>query len=137
MEGDELGVFVNHWKSGASSEEMEKVRVGNAKVLKGRVDELFEENPMLDLVLAGDFNADYNQKTRYGFAETALQDVMQVQGDEALVVDATLQRQPQWYNLWYEWPTEERGSDTYRGYWGTLMQLIISNGMYDDKGFRM
>ena len=44
------------------------------------------------------------------------------------------QRQPQWYNLWYEWPTEERGSDTYRGYWGTLMQLIISNGMYDKTG---
>lgn len=134
LEGDELGVFVNHWKSGASSEEMEKVRVGNAKVLKGRVDELFEENPMVDLVLAGDFNADYNQKTRYGFAETALQDVMQVQGDEALVVNAAQQRQPHWYNLWYEWPIEERGSDTYRGYWGTLMQLIISNGMYDDKG---
>ena len=53
---------MNHWKSGASSEEMEKVRVGNAKVLKGRVDELFEENPKVYLVLAGDFNADYNQK---------------------------------------------------------------------------
>ena len=134
LDGDELGVFVNHWKSGASSEEMEKIRVGNAKVLEARVTELFKEDPMADLVLAGDFNADYNQKYRYGFAETALQDIMKVQGDEVSVVNAAREMRPQWYNLWYEWPIDERGSDTYRGYWGTLMQLIISNGMYDDKG---
>ena len=113
---------------------MERVRVGNAKVLKARVAQLFEENPMADLVLAGDFNADYNQKTRYGFAETALQDILQVQGDEALVVNAAEKMQPLWYNLWYEWPIDQRGSDTYRGYWGTLMQLIVSNGMYDNQG---
>ena len=134
FDGDELGVFVNHWKSGAGSEEMERERVGNAKVLKARVAQLFEENPMADLVLAGDFNADYNQKTRYGFAETALQDILQVQGDEALVVNAAEKMQPLWYNLWYEWPIDQRGSDTYRGYWGTLMQLIVSNGMYDNQG---
>ena len=134
LDGDELGVFVNHWKSGASSEEMEKIRVGNAKVLEARVNEIFEEDPMADLVLAGDFNADYNQKYRHGFAETALQDIMMVQGDEASVVNAARQMRPQWYNLWYEWPIDERGSDTYRGYWGTLMQLIISNGMYDKNG---
>ena len=80
------------------------------------------------------FNADYNQKTRYGFAETALQDILQVQGDEALVVNAAEKMQPLWYNLWYEWPIDQRGSDTYRGYWGTLMQLIVSNGMYDNQG---
>ena len=134
LDGDELGVFVNHWKSGASSEEMEKIRVGNAKVLEARVNEIFEEDPMADLVLAGDFNADYNQKYRHGFAETALQDIIMVQGDEASVVNAARQMRPQWYNLWYEWPIDERGSDTYRGYWGTLMQLIISNGMYDKNG---
>ena len=134
LDGDELGVFVNHWKSGASSEEMEKIRIENAKVLEARVNEIFEDNPMADLVLAGDFNADYNQKYRYGFAETALQDIMMVQGDEASVVNAARQMRPQWYNLWYEWPIDERGSDTYRGYWGTLMQLIISNGMYDKMG---
>ena len=59
---------------------------------------------------------------------------MMVQGDEASVVNAARQMRPLWYNLWYEWPINERGSDTYRGYWGTLMQLIISNGMYDSKG---
>ena len=134
LDGDELGVFVNHWKSGASSEEMEKIRVGNAKVLEARVNEIFEEDPMADLVLAGDFNSDYNQKYRHGFAETALQDIIMVQGDEASVVNAARQMRPQWYNLWYEWPIDERGSDTYRGYWGTLMQLIISNGMYDKNG---
>jgi hypothetical protein len=38
------------------------------------------------------------------------------------------------YNLWFELPPEQRGSDTFRGEWGTLMHLIISRGLYDYNG---
>ena len=38
------------------------------------------------------------------------------------------------YNLWFELPAARRGSDTYRGEWGTLMHLIISRGLYDQNG---
>lgn len=117
--GSKLVVFANHWKSGASSWEMEQIRIQNAGVLRARLDELIGENPAVDFVLAGDFNSDYNQKTRYEFEKTAINDVLE-----------SFETQ----NLWYNYPIDERGSDTYRGYWGTLMQLIISTSLMDNAG---
>lgn len=119
VNGNELVVFANHWKSGAGSADMEVLRLQNAEVLRARLDELIEENPAVDFVLAGDFNSDYNQKVRYEFEKTALDDV--------LGTDDT-------FNLWYNYPINERGSDTYRGYWGTLMQIMISNSLMDASG---
>lgn len=119
VDGNELAVFANHWKSGASSWEMEQVRFQNAEVLRARLDELTEENPAVDFVLAGDFNSDYNQKERYEFEKTALDDVLGSSDNK---------------NLWYDFPLDQRGSDTYRGYWGTLMQIMVSNSLMDDSG---
>tara|TARA_R110000868_G_scaffold410693_5_gene699859 strand:+ start:37869 stop:39359 length:1491 start_codon:yes stop_codon:yes gene_type:complete len=118
--GNELVVFANHWKSGASSWEMEQIRIQNAEVLRARLDELIIDNPKVDFVLAGDFNSDYNQKVRYEFEKTAINDVLGSSDTQ---------------NLWYYYPITHRGSDTYRGYWGTLMQIIISKSMLDDSGF--
>ncbi|MEQ9308434.1 MAG: hypothetical protein RLN90_03205 [Balneolaceae bacterium] len=120
INGNELIVFANHWKSGASSWEMEQIRIQNAEVLRARLDVLTEENPSIDFVLAGDFNSDYNQKERYEFEKTALDDILGSSDTQ---------------NLWYYYPVTQRGSDTYRGYWGTLMQIIISKSMLDDSGF--
>src|SRR5690606_6938238 len=125
-------VFANHWKSGASNAEIEKTRVQNATVLKSRLDELRSENPAIDFILGGDFNSDYNQSHRYPYMEvTGLNDVLKSTGDESMVAmggtDAV-------YNLWYEHPIDRRGSDTYRGYWGTLMQFMVSPGLYDFEG---
>lgn len=131
VEGHELVVFNNHWKSGASSWEMEQIRLGNAEVLRARLDQLINENPEIDFVLAGDFNSDYNQKARYDFEKTAVNDVLKSVGDEAAVASGS---KGGVYNLWYDYPIDQRGSDTYRGYWGTLMQLMISGTMYDGKG---
>lgn len=134
IEGIDLAVFVNHWKSGAGSASMEEIRVQNAQVLAKRIQELASEMQTYDIVLAGDFNSDYNQKTRYSFSTTGLQDVLDVKGDEALMLETARQGTLDWYNLWYEWPLEKRGSDIYRGYWGTLMQIIVSNTLYDNQG---
>ncbi len=131
VNGNELVVFNNHWKSGASSWEMEQIRLGNAEILRARLDQLIEENPEIDFVLAGDFNSDYNQKARYEFEKTAVNDVLKSVGDEAAVASGS---EGSVYNLWYDYPIDQRGSDTYRGYWGTLMQLMISGTMYDGKG---
>src|SRR5690554_6142995 len=131
VNGAELAVFTNHWKSGAGSDKMEVIRLQNAKVLRDRLDELLAENPNVDFVLAGDFNSDYNQKARYDFPTTAVNDVLKSVGDEQSVANAETNAA---YNLWYEYPIEKRGSDTYRGYWGTLMQIMISPGMYDGEG---
>lgn len=131
INGSELAVFANHWKSGASSAEMEDIRVQNAKVLRARLDELVKQSEFVDFVLAGDFNSDYNQKERYGFSPSAVNDVLRSGGDEIGFIEKDGKEV---YNLWYEIPVDQRGSDTYRGYWGTLMQLIVSKGMYDNRG---
>jgi hypothetical protein len=40
------------------------------------------------------------------------------------------------YNLWYELPPAERKSDHFRGSWGTLMQKMITPGLYDHSGIQ-
>jgi endonuclease/exonuclease/phosphatase family metal-dependent hydrolase len=133
IEGEELVVFNNHWKSGAGSAKMEEIRLLNAEVLRRRLNELLSVNPAQDIIISGDFNSDYNQKYRYGFDKTAINDVLRSTGDEQKVANGNSKEV---FNLWYELPVNKRGSDTYRGKWGTLMQIMISSGMYDNQGLQ-
>lgn len=132
VEGYDLAVFANHWKSRASDAEVEKVRVENAKVLKARLDELRTQNPRVDFILGGDFNSDYNQSHRYPYMElTGINDILKSTGNELAVARAESDKI---FNLWYEHPLNSRGSDIFRGFWGTLMQIMISPGLYDFHG---
>lgn len=132
VDGHALHVFNNHWKSGAGDPETEKVRVQNARTLRARLDEILRADPQADVLIGGDFNSHHDQRQRYAKAMkiTGINDTLRSQGNELAV------RSPQrdLYNLWYELPAEQRGSDTYRGEWGTLMQLIVSRGLYDFHG---
>ena len=130
VDGALLYLFANHWKSGASDPATEKIRIANAQTLRTRLDEILGADPNADVIVGGDLNSQYNQKQRYpAMKQTAINDVLGSQGNELAV------RGPrQLYNLWYELPAEQRGSDTYRGEWGTLMHLIVSRGLYDFRG---
>ncbi|MBI5382915.1 MAG: endonuclease/exonuclease/phosphatase family protein [Opitutae bacterium] len=131
VDGHPLTVFANHWKSGAGDPVTEKIRQADAQVLRARLDELLHADPHADILIGGDFNSQYNQKQRYPeMKQTGLNDVLRSQGNELAI------RGPQrdLYNLWYELPAEERGSDVYRGEWGTLIQLIVTRGLYDFRG---
>ncbi len=131
VDGAPLYLFVNHWKSGASDPETEPIRAANAATLRARLDEILRADPHADIILGGDFNSQYNQKQRYPrMARTGMDDVLRAQGDE-LAIRGPAQ---DLYNLWHELPPPERGSDTYRGEWGTLMHLIVSRGLYDFRG---
>ncbi|MCX6953605.1 MAG: hypothetical protein NTV51_15750 [Verrucomicrobia bacterium] len=131
VDGAPLYVFANHWKSGASDAETEKTRALNARTLRLRLDELLRADPHADIVIGGDLNSQYNQKQRYpAMTVTGINDVLGAQGDELSVAGA----RHDLYNLWYELPAAARGSDTYRGEWGTLIHLIISRGLYDLRG---
>jgi endonuclease/exonuclease/phosphatase family metal-dependent hydrolase len=132
VDGAPLYLFDNHWKSGAGDAETEKTRVMNARTLRTRLTEILKADPNADVILGGDFNSQYNQSRRYAktMKETGLNDVLGSQGNELAVRGTTRDL----YNLWYELPAEQRGSDTFRGEWGTLMQLMISRGLYDYRG---
>ncbi len=129
VDGHLLVIFDNHWKSGASNPGTEALRIQNAGVLRKRLDELLAENPSADIILGGDFNSYYDQKDRNpAMKQTALNDVLRSREDEkALLEDDEVDL----YNLWLEVPAGKRGSEVYRGRWGTLM---LTRGLYDFKG---
>lgn len=124
----------NHWKSGASNAADEKIRLGNAQSLRARLDALIAVNPSADIVIGGDFNSQYNQNLTYSQLDrTAINDVAGSQGDEQAI------RQPggpSLYNLWHEVPAARRGSDVYNDKWGTLIQMMVTRGLYDFSGIQ-
>jgi endonuclease/exonuclease/phosphatase family metal-dependent hydrolase len=133
IDGHPLIVFANHWKSGAGNPKNEESRILNAKTLRDRIDTLLKKDPLADILVAGDFNSHYNQKQRYpDFDTTGIADVLGSQGNEISL--RTGKRDL--YNLWFELPTRERGSDIYRDEWGTLMHMLLTRGLYDNSGLQ-
>ena len=132
IEGHPFIVFVNHWKSGASDFASEQSRRFNAKTVRDRLDAILKDDPSADVLIAGDFNSQYNQLQVYPFmGKTGLNSVLGSQGDEKTTAAA---RGFSIYNLWYELPPEKRRSDHYSGKWGTLIQKMITPGLYDFRG---
>ena len=130
--GVKVTIMGNHWKSGAGNPAMENTRLGNAKTVRDRLDQILQANPAADVVIGGDFNTQYNQGQRYSFmTKTALQDVLGSQGDAKVLGG---EGKPDLYNLWFDVDPEKRYSDEYNGEWGTLIQIIITRGLGDGKG---
>jgi endonuclease/exonuclease/phosphatase family metal-dependent hydrolase len=130
VKGTPLTLFNNHWKSGASSPEMERHRLQNARTLRMRIDELNKADPQADFLIGGDLNSHYNQATVYETAmeQTGINHILGSVGRLPTKKDGKL------YNLWHEVPIEQRGSDAWRGNWGTLMHILIPHSLADGKG---
>ena len=125
-------VMGNHWKSGAGNPAMENTRLGNAKTVRDRLDQILQEDPKSDVIIGGDFNTQYNQGQRYSFmTKTAIQDVLGSQGDAAMFKG---EGKPDLYNLWFDVSPDQRFSDEYNGEWGTLIQILVTRGLGDGKG---
>lgn len=130
--GAPLYLFNNHWKSGAGDPELEGIRRGNARVLRERIDAILEIDPLADILVAGDFNSQFDQDLRYPDMETTgINTVLGSQGNESRLLEPGSN---DLYNLWYELAPEERGSDIYRNEWGTLMQILVTPGLYERRG---
>ena len=134
VDGQPLTVLVNHWKSGAGNPDSEQSRRLNAQTVRERLDAILTADPSADVVVTGDFNSQYNQSQSYpNMGKTGLNDVLGSQGDEAATAAAT---GFSLYNLWHELPPGERLSDHHNGKWGTLMQTMITPGLYDHNGIQ-
>ena len=130
--GAKVTILGNHWKSGAGNPAMENTRLGNAKTVRDRLDQILQEVPKSDVIIGGDFNTQYNQGHRYSFmTKTAIQDVLGSQGDAAMFKG---EGKPDLYNLWFDVPPDQRFSDEYNGEWGTLIQILVTRGLGDGKG---
>ncbi|MEJ6603880.1 MAG: hypothetical protein QNL51_15060 [Opitutaceae bacterium] len=133
IDGARVYVFNNHWKSGAGTTSMERIRVQNAEVLRDRLDVIFAEDPLADVIIGGDLNSQYNQKLRYPkMPRTGVDDVLRVGYSESELRRGDIDL----HNLWYELEEPNRGSDVYRGEWGTLMHLIVSRGLHNWSGIQ-
>lgn len=134
IEGVPLIVFDNHWKSGAANPRDEAIRIGNATVLRARLDELLHKDPYVDFIVAGDFNSHYNQAALFPeMKTTALNTILKSQGDEIAIQNLS---DPSLYNLWFELPPRRRFSETHRGKLSTLMQILLPRGLYDYAGIQ-
>ena len=133
VEGMPFTLFNNHWKSGASSSEMEKIRLQNAEVLRKRIDSLLQADPYHDFLVGGDLNSHYNQSVVYRkeLKSSGINDILLSGSQEPA---GELRPSRSLYNLWHELKAEERGSDAWKGKWGTLMHLLLPVGLYDEKG---
>lgn len=131
VEGAALWVYSNHWKSGASNPSREPIRVQNAGVLRSLIDARLAENPAADIIIGGDLNSHYNHSLLYPKIETGINDVLGSQGDEVAVAQA---QRADLYNLWFELPLEDRYSEVWKVRRGTLMHMLITPGLYDDRG---
>ncbi|MEX1117259.1 MAG: endonuclease/exonuclease/phosphatase family protein [Terrimicrobiaceae bacterium] len=132
VDGHPLTVLGNHWKSGAGDLESEKQRHENAKAVRKRLDEIFALDAYADVIVTGDLNSHYNQNRRYReMRKTAINDILGAQGNELALRQVN---GPDLYNLWFELPSNQRGSDIYQNEWGTLMHLVLSKGLYDLQG---
>jgi len=138
IDGAELIIFNNHWKSGASNPGTESRRARNARDLRKAVEAVIVRNPSADVLVGGDLNTYYNAKQHFprehpeswGDVREFAIDELGSQGDER----ATRRGERMLYNLWFELPPDQRGSELYRGAWGTLMQILITPGLYDGQG---
>jgi hypothetical protein len=134
VHGHPFIVLNNHWKSGASNRATAAVRRQNALVVRAELEALLLRNPSADILIAGDLNSHYNQRAVFPeWGPVGVNDILGSQSDEArLIADDSVLL----YNLWGELPLEERGSEVFRGRWGTLMQMLVTRGLYDDAGIR-
>ncbi|MGF1452502.1 MAG: endonuclease/exonuclease/phosphatase family protein [Opitutales bacterium] len=134
INGARFIIFNNHWKSGASNASTEAIRVGNARVLRAAVDSVLSRDPKADVLIGGDLNTHYNADQvfrREWDLDTFAIEVLGSTGDERAVAEG---RTEDFYNLWFELPVDQRRSDFYRGSWGTLMQFLVTPGLYDPEG---
>ncbi len=133
VDGHPFTVINNHWKSGASRPETETARVANAETVRRALEGIFEKDPSADVVVGGDLNSYYNQILLFpGMGVTGINSVLGSQGDELAVAEG----RKDLYNLWFELPIAERYSETWRDMKGTLMHIIVTPGLYDDRGVR-
>jgi len=116
VDGEDLYLFVNHWKAKTGAESM---RIVSAKALRQRVAEIgYDKN----IILLGDFNSDYEEYIRFKRkrkhndtnGKTGINHVLRTikQTEDSLHVEY---EQKNFYNLWYDTDKDDRYSYIFRG----------------------
>ena len=143
IDGNRIILFINHWKSKRDPESM---RIAYAKTLRREINKLKED---VDFILIGDFNSNYNEYKTFRNSgrlndtggitgiNHILRTIKDFGKDSEMVNEKTLTKQAAneyLYNLWFEVSKTRRWSYNFFGEKGSPDNIIISKGLYDDKG---
>ena len=122
VNGDTIHVFVNHWPSRWGGQtETDELRRDVAKIVRSKVDSLFNENKRAAIIIMGDLN-DYPDNNSVCVE-------LQAQTDFSKIEQSKL------YNLaYYMQFVKGYGTHKYDGSWGILDQMIISGSLLDGEG---
>ncbi len=118
-----LYVFINHWPSRWGGQEVtDPLRRAAARRVRNRIDNILISDPGADIMILGDFN-DYP-------SDPSLQSVLRAvkAGPDLLPGDLI-------NTTWGLHVNPEAGTIKYRGKWTVLDQIIISQGMRDNKNW--
>lgn len=135
IQGQELYVFINHWKSKGGPE---SERIVSAKALLKRVKEIGHEK---NIILLGDFNSHYEEhkiflhKRRHNDTngKTGINHVLKTLCATSKASDVSL-KEDCFYNLWYDQKERERYSYIYKKEKEALDNIIISPSLLQQKG---
>jgi predicted extracellular nuclease len=143
IEGNELIVYVNHWKSKRGPESL---RIHYAKALKKDIDQLSDGS---DFIIIGDLNANYdehktilkkrNRRLNDTKGLTSINHIIKTTKNDQLVDENFLKSQKSneyLYNLWLETTQKRRFSTKSKKYTNSHDHIIVSKALYDKRGIR-
>lgn len=135
IDGKELSVFVNHWKSKAKDGK-ESARIKSATILSN-----YLRNTQKEYIILGDLNSRYDESNRIEprlndtNGRTAINDVMKTNYNNTLIDKSTLRLAPSGshINLWSELPVQKRWNHEFYGEKNTLDHLLLPKSMFDNQ----
>lgn len=148
QDGHRLHVFNNHWKAkSGGARQTEAWRIEAAGKLGRRIREILAADPSADIIAAGDFNESVDEWRAVGRAyQVALVPVDDGPPAGFFASSILLADDPggagvrgpilALYEPWYEVAAAERGSYSYQGRWETVDHVLMSPGLFDDRGYR-
>ena len=116
-----LHIFVNHWPSrigGVAKSEPRRVAV--ATILKSKIDSVLAESPKANIIVLGDMN---DEPSNSSLAQVLGAQKPGTQNSRLI-------------NLMYPVHENKMGSYNYRGNWNMLDNIVVSESLLDNKGFR-
>ena len=151
-EGSILYLFNNHWKSKTGGvERTAAARRQAAEVLTERLRGILRSLPEADLLVLGDLNEnldEYEQAAgRYRTATVPdpVPEIPEIPVGSVEINPLFITPYPELaglredrvvlYEPWYELPPEQRGSSVYRSRWQTPDRILLSPGLFDERGF--
>ena len=117
----DIYLYINHWKAKSGPESQ---RIISAKALKKRVKEIGLEK---NIILIGDFNSDYEEYIKF----KRVRRHNDTGGKTGInhILKTIEYKNSDFYNLWYDAPTDQRWTYIFRGKKEALDNILVSKSI--------